>query len=221
MRKPIAPRDWLKDDHSQCEWLFDYLVKNGALPSYSQNTSWHYLVSTLDQIRAQHGGEAFFQRVKRAWNNHQFKQRQDKKTYSFVLSSTAHSKLRRLAKNKPKGQVLEDLINRGHDLENELRRERRQEIKQEKEQLQEQKLQAPNGLKTEIAERNRGLSEYHATLEKVIHEKCLYERMLEAGVSQAADLTDDQRLEIDRRKDALTRHYCDHIQSRMKQPEGI
>lgn len=222
MRAPIPPKDWLKDEHPQCEWVFDYLVKNGVLdPGNGQNTRRDFLVQTLDLIRARQGGEEFFQRMKRAWNNHQFKQRADKKTYSFVLSSKAHSRLHRLANKKPKGQVLEDLINKGYEVEQKLRRERREEIRQEKERLQEQKLQAPNGLKTQIAELNRGIRESYWILENLIHEKCLYEQMLEAGVSQEAELTDDQRLEIEQRKNALTKYHRDQIQSRMKQQEGI
>lgn len=213
MRPAMTPEEWLQDDPKQCEWLRHYLSKKGELlPFQGQTANRSSLINKLHEIRERPEGEHTFKQIKEGWNNHKFRQRRDKKTYSFVLSTESHRKLKGMSGQNPKGWTLEQLI-----LDSEgFRQQLKSEFDQKKQHLEDtygSPSKKNKAQERKIKELESTIAAHEKLLQDLIHRISTYEIIHASDPTAHEHPTSEQCEKIEDRKQQLYRHYKAELSS--------
>lgn len=133
MSKRAVLTDWFKPDPIQFRWAKEYLTRKGVDFSYAEAGGYEAGLRLLRTFQPNGTTREEFHRTMRlAWNQHQFKARGIRKTYSFVLKVEIADRLKQLAGPTPKNWIVEDLINEAANTQAEARKTRNATLKEER-----------------------------------------------------------------------------------------
>lgn len=129
------------------------------------------------------------------------------------MTTSAGRKLEQLAGRRPKGQVLQELIERGFRLEEEIKKERRDERKREKAERDNARLgnQRTNvwgrEAKQEVAQLKATVAEHETIIDQLLREATSYRAILEGYglLNEKPDMT--QEIIAQENYETLKRRY--------------
>lgn len=119
MTKELTPEKWLSHDIDQLIWADRYLHKRGksnrilegVLSDNYKPPGRDFTLRDINDLFNYTTGPEMFRKMKVAWNQHCYKKKRGRKTYSFVMSTTIEKRLEFLKQGANLNATIENIIN--------------------------------------------------------------------------------------------------------------
>lgn len=230
MRPPIKPEEWYTGEPDQYTWAERYWRKLAAdaaalgAPIHHGEMLSHIPALAIAQLHRLTGhpeGRAFLNRMRKAWNSQNKNTTGNKRTFSYSMNATADATLVQIAKwtKRSKSAVLEDLIQRGYNFEEQERAIRRQERAEEAQARRNTKqASAPSKAGTDVTDAVRLRLSKELEARKALSSNLLFlcaqrEALLEAMPAANKVLSEGQELRAKEKHLALEAYYEARIQA--------
>ena len=198
MRKPIPPDEWLSENDGQILWAIHHLSDKWGMVPYPQDRS--AVLKVLEDIWRSDYGVDKFARIKRAWNGHCFRQKNDKKTFSYVLSVDVAGRLKRQARTfkMPQSRYLTSLIQGDGAHLARLKEEYAKKAIRSKHRSASDKEESRllSRLRFENEHKSALIDRYEEVIKQLVREKLLSDELHSRGLGDKAELDDEKKLAL-------------------------
>lgn len=230
MRPIIKPEEWYTGESAQYAWAERYwrklaadAARLGAPVGYGEMLS-HIPALAIGQMQRLAGhpeGQAFLTRMRKAWAKHNENATGNKRSFTYSMQAAADAHLAQMAKwaKRSKSAVLEDLIQRGFNFEEQERAVRRHALAVEVQARKNtKKAPAHSGSGSSVTEAVSTHLSKELEARKALSNKLLFlcaqrEALLEAMPPAQRVLSEEQKLMAKEKHLALEAYYEAHIQA--------
>lgn len=219
MRQPIPPHEWLGGSGDRITWVIDHLhTRMGLAVPYPQDRA--AVLRTLEHIWQRDHGVDEFARIKRAWNAHSHKKNNNKRTFSFVLSTDVARRLKRQAKTFKMSQsgYLTSLIQGDGAHLARLKEDYASKAARSKQQRsppsEKDESRYLSRLHSENERKSALIDQYEQLIKQLVRTKLLSEELHSCGLEDKAELDDGRKIALWARVEDQT---SEHLESARQQ----